>query len=124
MFFIMGISTGQRKLDFDQVVICPYCGQYGHVQVIEIYTCLSLFFIPVLKWNRHYVIQMSCCGATRDLAEDTGREIAKGRCTQISMDRLPFREEPLLAGKKCCRKCGYETDEDFAFCPQCGEKLN
>lgn len=123
MFFIMGISTGQRKLDFDQVVVCPYCGQYGHVQILEIYTCLSLFFIPVFKWNKHYVIQMSCCGATRDLAQETGREIAKGRCMQVTQDSLPFRTEEFTTGKKYCRKCGYETEEAFDFCPKCGESL-
>ncbi|MBE7047739.1 MAG: zinc-ribbon domain-containing protein, partial [Ruminococcaceae bacterium] len=25
--------------------------------------------------------------------------------------------------QKRCRNCGYETTEDFDFCPKCGEKL-
>ena len=24
---------------------------------------------------------------------------------------------------KRCRNCGFATDEDFDFCPKCGEKL-
>ncbi len=27
------------------------------------------------------------------------------------------------AGRRRCSQCGYETDEDFAFCPKCGKKF-
>ena len=33
MFFIMGVSQGQKKLNFDQLVICGHCGRYGHLEV-------------------------------------------------------------------------------------------
>ncbi|MEI3186501.1 MAG: hypothetical protein V8S27_00225 [Lachnospiraceae bacterium] len=50
MFFIMGISQGEKKLNFDQTIMCNHCGQYGHLEVYMIYSYLSLFFIPIFKW--------------------------------------------------------------------------
>ena len=51
MFFIMGVSQGQKKLNFDQLIVCGRCGRYGHLEVYMVYSYLSLFFIPVLKWD-------------------------------------------------------------------------
>ena len=48
MFFIMGVSQGQKKLNFDQLIVCGRCGRYGHLEVYMVYSYLSLFFIPVL----------------------------------------------------------------------------
>ena len=28
-----------------------------------------------------------------------------------------------IAGYKKCRQCGYETTEDFDFCPKCGTRF-
>ncbi|MDF2952061.1 MAG: hypothetical protein K0S18_1644, partial [Anaerocolumna sp.] len=33
MFFIMGISTSEKKLDFVQTMLCSMCGQYGRYEV-------------------------------------------------------------------------------------------
>ena len=33
MFFIMGVSQGQKKLNFDQLIVCGRCGRYGHLEV-------------------------------------------------------------------------------------------
>ena len=31
MFFIMGVSQGRKKLNFDQMIVCNNCGKYGHL---------------------------------------------------------------------------------------------
>ena len=61
MFFIMGITDGQKRFDFTQVMICGLCGKYGRCEVFMTYTCLSLFFIPCFRWNRRYYVRMTCC---------------------------------------------------------------
>ena len=63
MFFIMGITDGRKDFDFRQMMTCGACGAYGRYQVFMTYTVLSLFFIPCIKWNRHYYVQASCCNA-------------------------------------------------------------
>lgn len=171
MFFIMGINTGRKDLDFSQMMICPSCGQYGRITIYMTYTVLSLFFIPVFKWNRHYYAVSSCCHRTWHLDKDMGRRILRGEAVSIRPEDLDpvadqytcryqnyrsdmdyrsgrysesdskadqdmQQEEAWYIGQdkpdgrsssdthvKICGQCGYRTDEDFAYCPKCGNKL-
>ncbi|MFQ7106092.1 MAG: zinc ribbon domain-containing protein [Neglectibacter timonensis] len=129
MFFIIGISDGRKDLNFNQMVICSSCGQYGRYTVYMTYTALSLFFIPVFKWNRQYFVQTSCCGKVYRLNPETGRRIAWGEQLEIQPGDL----EPLSGGwqsgqyyhrVKRCMSCGFSTDEDYEFCPKCGRRLS
>ena len=51
MFFIMGITQGRKDFDYNQMMVCAHCGSYGRYQVYMTYMCLSLFFIPCLKFS-------------------------------------------------------------------------
>lgn len=130
MFFIFGINSGQKELSSAQLVICNICGGYGRYQVFMTYTSLSLFFIPVLKWGRRYYVTMSCCGSVYELGPETGRRIAGGEKVELGPSDLTLvkagRREPWHisgGGKRICGSCGYETDEDFTYCPKCGGRL-
>ncbi|MCI9360162.1 MAG: zinc ribbon domain-containing protein [Hungatella sp.] len=145
MFFIIGINSGQKELPFHQLVVCGVCEGYGRYQVFMTYTSLSLFFIPILKWGRRYYVTMSCCGSMYELAPEVGKRIAKGEQAEIYPADLTLVKRgrrqawapdsgygdsqedcgPAKAagGKHVCENCGYETSEDFSYCPKCGEKL-
>ena len=119
MFFIMGITDGRKDFDFSQTVICDSCGKYGRYQVFMLYTVLSLFFI---KWNKRYYVQMSCCGSIYELNPEIGKRIASGEDLQIKPQDLT----KVGNGRgffKHCNNCGYETSEDFDFCPKCGMRF-
>ena len=131
MFFICGINQGQRELPGSQLVICDGCKGYGRYQVFMTYLCLSLFFIPVFRWGKRYYVKTSCCGAVYELNPETGRRLARGEQLQIRQEDLTMvqagrREQWRPAGerkKRGCRNCGYETEEDFSYCPRCGGRL-
>ena len=57
-------------------MICPSCGRYGRYEVTVEYTCFSLFFIPILKWNKKYYVKSSCCGSIYLLSKDIGDKIS------------------------------------------------
>lgn len=115
MFFIAGINSGESELPFTQPVVCPHCGRYGQYQVVMTYLCLSLFFLPVFKWNRRYQVRMRCCGMTYALNPEKGRAIARGEDgVRIDPSDLTPYGGP---------RGGYETHEDFAFCPRCGSPM-
>lgn len=122
MFFIMGITDGRKDFDFTQTIICNNCGKYGRYQVFMIYTVLSLFFIPTFKWNRRYYVQMSCCGTVYELNPEIGKRIAAGEELQIKPQDLT-KVSQCRSFYKHCNNCGYETTEDFDFCPKCGMKF-
>lgn len=124
MIFIMGITTKQKKLDFYQNWICPRCGKYGRLEVYMEYMCLSLFFIPIIKWNKKYYVHSSCCGSVYSIDKELGNRIARGEGISLREEDLqPVQTGHVYYGRRC-RRCGYETYEDFNYCPKCGEPFN
>lgn len=124
MFFMMGITDGRKVFDFTQTVICDICGKYGRYQVFMTYTVLSLFFIPCFKWNKRFYVQTSCCNTLYELDPAIGKRIAKGENLEIMPDNLAKVNIPGYSNSyKKCGNCGYETNEDFEFCPKCGVKF-
>ena len=127
MFFMMGITDGRKNLDYNQTEICGVCGRYGRFQVFMTYTVLSLFFIPCFKWNRHYYVQTSCCNTLYELDREIGRRIERGEDVRILPEHLQKvgngRAGYRYGAYKRCPNCGYETTEDFVFCPKCGTRL-
>ena len=118
MFFIMGGGQDSKQLSFDQMVVCKCCQKYGHIHVFVTYSYVSFFFIPLFKWNKRYFARMSCCNATCEIDPSLGREIEKGTVTAFGEDFLQFQQthNPW----KCCPNCGFQTSEDFEYCPKCG----
>ena len=123
MFFMMGITQGRKDFEYNQTVICDRCGTYGRYQVVMTYMCLSLFFIPCFKWNKQYYVQSACCNTIYSLDPEIGRQIARGADIEI----LPQHLTQVQAGYRSCYKrcinCGFETQEDFEFCPKCGRRF-
>ncbi len=124
MFFIMGINDRQEELDYHQTMICDICGEYGRYAVFMTYTVLTLFFLPTFRWNRRYYVRTSCCGSIYELDPEVGEAIARGIDVEItSADLRLVQSGRPQRGYKRCPVCGYETEEDFDFCPKCGNRL-
>lgn len=124
MFFIMGITDGRKDFEFAQTMICNICGKYGRYQVFMTYTVLSLFFIPCFKWNKHYYVQTSCCGTLYELDPEIGKQVARDEQVEILPQHLSqVRQGGSWNQYKRCAQCGYETAEDFEFCPKCGKRF-
>lgn len=123
MIFIGGISQGKKYLsgDFVKTVICGRCGHYGRYQVFMTYLYFSFFFIPLFKWGYHYYVEMSCCGTVYELNPEVGRTLAHGGRADITEADLTLVRGG--SAVKRCPRCGYQTGEDFEFCPKCGERL-
>lgn len=121
MFFIMGISQSEKKLNFDQLVVCKCCSKYGHMEVFMTYTYFMFFFIPIFKWNKRYFVRMNCCNSVCEISTELGKSIEKGEVTSIDSDILNFG--PKENSMRHCSFCGYTTNENFQFCPKCGKEL-
>ena len=125
MFFMMGITQDRKDLDFTQLITCDICGSYGRLCVFVTYSVLTLFFVPVWKWNRHYYVETSCCKSIYELNEEIGRRIENGEQVKIEeADLMLLNKGHSGNTHKKCSNCGYETDEDFEFCPKCGNRFN
>ena len=119
----MGITDGQKELNYNcgGMNICKSCGAYSSYTVFMTYMCLSLFFIPVFKWGKKYYVKASCCNSIFKLNEEKGKAIARGEDVRIADADLTVLRQ--YNRQKRCENCGYQTTEDFEFCPKCGEKF-
>ena len=96
------------------------------------YMYFSFFFIPLFKWNKKFYVKMSCCEAVYELDPEKGKALARGQQADITQADLTLVQEgnrrssyengSYKVWKKCVR-CGYETEEDFEYCPKCGGRL-
>ena len=124
MFFIMGITDGQKELNYDSggMNICSSCGAYCRYRIYCTYMCLSLFFIPVYKWSKKYYAECSSCGTVFSFNNAIGKRIEHGEQITLSSENFEstdFHTNP----NKCCSRCGYIADSDFDYCPKCGTRL-
>lgn len=122
MFFIMGITDGQKQFDFVQTIICRNCGAYGRYEVFMTYTVLTIFFIPVFRWNRHYFVRSTCCNSLYQLDAEVGKRIARGENVEICDRDLRPVDRGFGRGKRC-GFCGFTTTEDYEYCPKCGRRF-
>lgn len=125
MFFIMGINNGRKELNYDSggMNICKSCGAYCRYRIYCTYMCLSLFFIPTIKWSKQYYAECSKCGRVFGIISETGRKIEKREQVNLSLDDFDSTSEFYDSQNKVCRMCGYEAESDFDYCPKCGTVL-
>ncbi|MBC8535854.1 zinc ribbon domain-containing protein [Feifania hominis] len=119
MFFFFGILPGEKVIPLEGLLACPRCGRLTRVELVVHYQRLSLFFIPLFTWGRHYFVRMSCCGAACEIDSRIGRRMERGEQTTLDGVELHFSGPTV----RRCQNCGYETTEDFSFCPRCGGPL-
>ncbi len=124
MFFIMGISSAQKKLDFVQTMLCSRCSQFGRYEIFLTYTYLSLFFIPVFKWNKKYYVKASCCQTLYTIDKELGKRISKGeQVTLREQDLNQVNNGNTYTETHKCPHCGFVTEPGFLYCPKCGSRL-
>ena len=107
MFFIFGVNSGQKEIGSFGPVICGACGSYGRYQVYMTYMCLSLFFIPVLKWGRKYYAETSCCQSLYELDPQAGRRLSRGEADRDPAGRAdshPQRKRRIWVRRKWKRR--------------------
>ncbi len=123
MFFVVGVNNRLEQLNFRQNIVCPCCGRYSALEAFKGYDYVSLFFVPVFRWNKQYYLRAVCCESTCMIDKDLGRKIEDGTITNVDVNRLNFTRNWSYNQFKRCPSCGYETNEDFVFCPKCGKKF-
>ena len=87
------------------------------------YMYFSLFFIPVVKWNKRYFVRSTCCGSTYSLDQELGERIRRGEHVTLSEADLELVHTGQGGFIPRCPRCGYELEGDFRFCPNCGSSL-
>lgn len=96
---------------------CLTCNQQGQFELIMTCQCFRLFFIPIFKWHKTYILRHSC-GGEAVMKEEVAMGILSG---QVDISTLQFTHEQ---GKRIykCSSCGKALEQAFEYCPYCGHK--
>lgn len=120
MVLLFGTSTKESKLDFVQSIVCSNCGLHGKYEAFMTYSVFTIFFIPILKWNKRYYVTSTCCDSLYKVNKDIGRSIERG--DNINIDKSDLQAININSSKVCAN-CKFPIENEFAYCPRCGEKI-
>ena len=124
MFFVFGINNQFKELNINQNIFCNVCGNYGHYKAFVTYMVFSIFFIPIIKWNKKYYLQTSCCDTVYEINKDTGKKLELEKDISIyEEDIIDVKHYGSINHKKICSNCQNQIEHDFLYCPICGKKL-
>lgn len=123
MLILWSFGSKQKNFNHDKVFICDRCGQYGRYEGIMTFNHFSLFFIPIIKWNKRYFVKTTCCGTLYGLNPEVGKAIVRGNNVEIRPEHLMGVQGQSYDAKKRCSQCGYVLEEACNFCPECGNQL-
>ena len=121
MIFIGGISQGMKALAYTGLITCSFCKSTTSCGLLMTYYYFSFFFIPLFKWNKHFLVKMNCCDAVYELNPLKGKAIAR----KIRRNQAAGQEIEGADSEKTlrCPICKYEAPGDSNYCPKCGQRL-
>lgn len=127
MFFIgiFGIDMKDQELMHLTRVSCPSCHQAHSMNLYKHYQVFHFFFIPLIKWNITYYVACNHCQSLSLLNKEKGISLEKEETTEVTYwDLTPLSTEdaPTLPEFKKCASCQKWIDEDYAYCPHCGQE--
>lgn len=120
MFFIgiLGIDNKSKEIKKLDYLNCSNCEQREYMKLIKNYNYFHIFFIPIIKWKEEYYIQCSGCNSIYKISDEKGKEIEKGVNLTLSYWDL----DEINTNQNICKNCGYVLDNNFTYCPYCGER--
>lgn len=121
MFLIMGIKSGSSEIGLRACRSFPCCGVPCALAAVTcVFSVFTLFFIPLFRFGKRYLVSCPGCGAVYELEKDEGTRIARDAHAEIDPSRMHRVEG--RAGK-FCPNCGSPVAPESNFCPNCGAKL-
>ena len=122
VFFFFGIMPVEKRLPYTLGGICSHCGQACDYEVYLVANCFSLFFIPLFRFGKKYLVRMSCCGNVYLLQTALGKALEAGEQIALSQkDLIAYSGD--FSVRSVCPHCGSPVEDHFLHCPRCGGKL-
>lgn len=88
MFLLIFATTKEEPINYDKVTRCSYCDDMGSYDVLYAYSVLTIFFIPVWKWNKQYIAERTCCKRKFYLDYSIGEALRHGEDVEIRDEDL------------------------------------
>lgn len=126
MFFIgvFGIDNKEKEIKILNNFCCKNCNESSEAKLIKTYSFFHFFFLQLFKWNEKYYVICNGCNSIFNIDKEKGKAIEIGEKSEISywdLKEVNNSYENYYIRK--CPKCNRELENDFEYCPYCGEKL-
>lgn len=126
MFFMAGMYPERKELNYHQPILCSNCSQFGRYEAYMECNVLSLFFIPVFKFDKKYYLRTTCCNTVYLITNlEMAKMIERGQESNVFLNSedLLLLQTDLFYNSTKCLSCGFETEGSFKYCPNCGKPL-
>jgi len=120
MFFFFSIFSDEKRLDFYHRGLCPICSNTDEFYIVMTYSCFSLFFIPIFKFNKRYFLKSANCASVCEISKEYANRLIEKEDT-LDPFKIPFFTN--YRKEKYCENCGFKTSEDYVYCPKCSTRL-
>ena len=127
MFFIgiFGIDNKFKEIKVLNNFSCKNCNISNGASLVKYYTFFHFFFIPLFKWNEEYYVICNGCKSSFSISKEKGKELERGGDVEVTywdLKEVNNNYESYYIVKRCSR-CNREVEDNFEYCPYCGEKI-
>lgn len=72
---IVGWGKDAKQIAYMGLLKCNNCNNYSHFHLYEIANKIKLYFVPVAKFNKKYILGCSVCNSGIEIDEDKKNEL-------------------------------------------------
>lgn len=117
MFFIGIIGIGNKNKKLGSVFFrCTGCIE-EKFSLIELSKSFDIFFIPIFKFNKEYIIVCDNCKSIYKVKNDAISTIIEEKIVKYE------DIENIILETNTCPYCGANISGNFSYCPKCGKLL-
>lgn len=127
MFFIgvFGIERKEEERGNLNDISCRNCDTGLGGRVIKTFSFFHFFFIPIFKWNEKYYVVCNGCNFIYEISTEKGKCFEKDKDVKFNYwDLKPVEGvNEISSHGNICLNCGKVVENNFKYCPYCGEKI-
>ena len=117
MFFIGVFGIGNKNKNLGEVTFkCTGCIG-DKFSLLELSRSFDIFFIPVCKYSKEYIIVCNKCRSVYKLKNDSITKVLEKR--EVEYEDI----EKIILETNTCPYCGTNIAGSFSYCPKCGKSL-
>lgn len=117
MFFIGVFGIGNKNKNLGEVTFkCTGCIG-DKFSLLELSRSFDIFFIPVFKYSKEYIIVCNKCRSVYKLKNDSITKVLEKR--EVEYEDI----EKIILEINTCPYCGTNIVGSFSYCPKCGKSL-
>lgn len=117
MFFIGVFGIGNKSKNLGDVTFkCTGCIG-DRFSLLELSRSFDIFFIPVFKYHKEYVIMCNRCRSVYKLKNSSITKVLEKK--EVEYGDI----EKIILETTTCPSCGTSLTSGFSYCPKCGKSL-